>query len=89
MLLLSILSCGAFSVAWHYLANQRLRSWGAEVRPAASALAVSWGALLLVPWLASSATTATRVAEAARRSGVDAPSVPIAMLLLPVWGFAP
>jgi hypothetical protein len=88
VLVLSLLTLGAFSVYWHYAANHRLRSWGEEVRPALSALAISWGALILIPWLFSCATTANRVAHAARTRGIREPNIGVALLLLPVWGYA-
>src|ERR1700674_1985182 len=88
VLVLSLLTVGAFSVYWHYRANQRLRSWGEEVRPALSALAISWGALIFIPWLLSCATTAGRVAHAARTRGLSEPNIGVALLLLPVWGYA-
>ena len=89
VLVLSLLTCGAFGVYWHYNANHRLRSWGEEVRPALSALAVSWGALILIPWLVSCVTTTERVAHAARARGVSEPSIGASLALLPVWGYAP
>jgi hypothetical protein len=85
---LSLLTLGAFSVYWHYAANHRLRSWGEEVSPALSALAISWGALIFFPWLISCAATAARVAHAARTRGISEPNVGVALLLLPVWGYA-
>jgi hypothetical protein len=89
VLVLSLLTLGAFSVYWHYAANQRLRSWGEEVRPALSALAVSWGALLFLPWFGSCAATAYRVEHAARARNIQGPYIGLALLLLPVWGYAP
>ncbi|HET7481447.1 MAG TPA: DUF4234 domain-containing protein [Actinomycetota bacterium] len=86
---LSIVTIGAYAIYWHYRTNEILRDHGQPVRPALSGLAVSWGALLVVPALVSCATTALRVRRACLAAKVPAPNVAAALLLLIVAGYAP
>jgi hypothetical protein len=52
---------GAYGVYWYWQVNEDLRARGVPVRPALSALAVSWGVFLFLPPLISCFNTAQRV----------------------------
>jgi hypothetical protein len=80
VLLLSIATFGAYGVYWYWQVNEELRNRGVPVRPAVSALAVSWGMLLLIPAVVSCYLTAKRI----RSLGGKGPSLAIALLSLPL-----
>ena len=87
--LLALITAGAYGIFWHYRTNTELRERGERVRPALSALAVSWGLFLIVPAFVSVATTTDRIKNQAEQAGVKAPSVPVACLLAPLALYAP
>lgn len=80
--LASILTFGAYFVYWYWQTNETLRARGELVRPAFSALLVSWGAFLVVPALASMWMTADRVRNQRQKRGWEGPSPLVALLLI-------
>ncbi len=86
VLLMSILTFGAYGVYWYWQVNETLRMRGEEVRPAVSALAVSWGAFLVVPALVSCWRTADRLRD---QRGGGRPRPGLAVLLLLVLAYMP
>ncbi|MFJ4844361.1 MULTISPECIES: DUF4234 domain-containing protein [unclassified Streptomyces] len=70
--LLGTATLGVYWLIWYYRANRELRDFdpGIRVRPALAVLAVSLGALLLVPAAISLYNTGCRIARAQRRAGL-------------------
>ncbi|WP_405724055.1 DUF4234 domain-containing protein [Streptomyces sp. NBC_01537] len=69
--LLGFATLGVYWLVWYYRANRELRDFDPEikVRPALSLLAVTLGALLVLPAVASLYNTGCRIAQAQRRAG--------------------
>lgn len=70
--LLGFATLGVYWLVWYYRANRELRDFDPEirVRPALSVLAVTLGALLVLPAVASLYNTGCRIAQAQRRAGL-------------------
>ncbi|MFJ9911665.1 DUF4234 domain-containing protein [Actinacidiphila glaucinigra] len=87
--LLGPLTFGVYWLVWYYRANKELREFdpGIKVRPALAVLAVSLGALLLVPAVVSLYNTGCRIARAQRRAGLHATVSGLkGLLLAPAFG---
>ncbi len=79
---LGILTLGIYSLYWYYTINDELRSQGEEVNPVISLLAVTLGALLLVPPIVSMYNTASRIQRVQQRVGVTDLINPVLALVL-------
>jgi hypothetical protein len=70
--LLGLATLGLYWLTWYYRANRELRDFDPEikVRPALCVLAVTLGALAVLPAVASLYNTGCRIAQAQRRAGL-------------------
>ncbi len=84
---MSIVTFGALGGYWFWQVNEGLRTRGEDVRPALSALAVSWGAFFVVPALVSLWRTAARVRN--ERGGDRGPNPWLSLVLLPLLAYMP
>ena len=96
--LLSIVTLGLYLIYWWYTVNREMRDFARTVQPThplaasspgTSTLAVTLGALIIVPVFVTAHSTARRVCEAMRLSGLpphDRPSPPLYMLMFTVGG---
>ena len=70
---LALVTLGIYYVVWYYKINRELRDLGIGTSPWTSVIAITLGALILVPPFVSMWNTCGRIAEAERRFGVDPP----------------
>lgn len=70
--LLGFATLGLSWLAWYYRANRELRDFDPDikVRPALCVVAVTFGALVVLPAVASLYNTGCRIAQAQRRAGI-------------------
>ncbi|MFJ5218282.1 DUF4234 domain-containing protein [Streptomyces sp. NPDC088354] len=90
--LLGASTLGVYWLVWYYRANRELRDFdpGIKVRPALAVLAVSLGALLLLPAAVSLYNTGCRIARAQRRAGLSGSASGFkGVLLVPALGLMP
>jgi hypothetical protein len=90
--LLGFATLGLSWLVWYYRANRELRDFDPEikVRPALAVLAVTLGALLVLPAVASLYNTGCRIAQAQRRAGLRGSSSGLRGLALGlVFGLTP
>jgi hypothetical protein len=88
--LLTVLTLGVYGVVRHYVVNRELRDFGVDVRPAASALAMFPGALVVVPPFVTLWRTADRIGVAQETAGlVPSTSGPLAAVSIVLWLFVP
>ena len=95
---LTIVTFGLYLIYWWYIVNREMRDFArtvqpmhplAATRPGTSTLAVTLGALIIVPVFVTAHSTARRVGEAMSLSGLpphDRPSPPLYMLIFTVGG---
>jgi Domain of unknown function (DUF4234) len=90
---LSIITIGIYYVFWWYFINREMRDFGrargADLgqKPANSVLAITLGALIIVPALVTLWTTSERIQRTQEVAGVDRPANgPIIFILLLVIG---
>jgi hypothetical protein len=88
--LLSLITLGVYFFVWWYKINNELRNYGIDNNPARAVLAVTLGALLIVPPFVSVYNTADRIQKAQIKSGAEERIIPVLALLLVivVEGFA-
>ena len=80
--LLALVTFGIYYLVWYYKINRELRDVGIGTRPITSLLAITLGALIIVPPFVSIWNTCGRIAEAERRFGAPEPlSQGVGMLL--------
>jgi hypothetical protein len=80
---LGIITLGVYPLVWYFKINRELRSQGEDVSPGVALLAITLGAVLLVPPLVSMYNTAERIRRVQERKGVDSPiSAVLALVLL-------
>lgn len=70
VLLLSILTLGIYGAFWYYAINRELRDLGEDVSPGVALLAVTLGAVLVVPPFVSWYRTGARLRRLERSVGV-------------------
>lgn len=89
-ILLSFLTLGIYGIVWYYKINKEMKAFGAakgdadlaESRPGSSVLAVTLGAILVVPAIMSWLGTLNRVRRVQRLAGeADAISVGLCVVL--------
>jgi hypothetical protein len=66
-----ILTLGIYSLVWWYKINREARDFGIEVNPVLSVLAVSIGALIIVPPFVSVYRTGDRIAQMQQTAGMQ------------------
>lgn len=79
---LGVVTLGVYSVFWWYFANRELRDTGGDGSPAVSVLAVTVGALVIVPPLVSTWNTADRIRRVQEGAGSASPISPLLSLVL-------
>lgn len=79
---LTLITLGIYYYVWYYKTNNHLRYYGIEVSPAKATLAVSLGAILIVPPFVSYYNTAERIRRAQLKSGTEERIIPVLALLL-------
>lgn len=79
---LGIITLGLYTLYWWYAANRELRDIGGDGSPAVSVLAVTVGALVLVPPLVSNWNTADRIRRVQETAGSASPISPLLALVL-------
>lgn len=84
---LSILTLGIYGLYWYYAVNRELRDLGEDVKPGLSVLAVTLGALVIVPLFVSQYNTAERIRRLQERAGIASPLNPVVALVLLVIPF--
>jgi hypothetical protein len=89
-LVLPLITLGIYHFVWYYKINRELRDNGSDVEPGMALLALTLGAVLIVPPFVSVYNTGQRIAEAQRRAGVQADcSGGIGVLLMFLLGLYP
>lgn len=88
---LSLITIGIYYVVWWYKINNEMRNYGIVNKPAKATLAISLGALLIVPPFVSVYNTADRIKQAQDKASAKERIQPtLALLLFVVVGlFAP
>jgi hypothetical protein len=79
---LAILTLGIYPLVWYYKINAELRSQGEDVSPGMALLAVTLGAVLIVPPFVSLYNTAERIRRVQERAGVTSTINPVLALVL-------
>jgi drug/metabolite transporter (DMT)-like permease len=85
---LTVITLGIYFIVWYYKTNNHLRNYGIEAKPgvplspAKATLAVTLGALIIVPALVSYYNTADRILQAQKKSGAEERIIPVVALLL-------
>ncbi len=79
---LSIVTLGVYAYVWYYKINNELRNYGEDVDPTLALLAITIGAVIIVPALVSLYRTADRIKRAQERSGASERIIPILSFFL-------
>jgi drug/metabolite transporter (DMT)-like permease len=80
--LLSFITLGVYFFVWWYKINNELRHYGIPNEPARAVLAVTVGALIIVPPLVSFYNTADRIRQAQVKGNAEERIIPVLGLLL-------
>lgn len=86
-LALGVLTLGIYSLVWYYLINDELRAQGEEVNSVMALLAVTVGAVVIVPPFVSMYNTAARIQRVQQRVGLTdqiSPVLALVLLFIPV-----
>src|SRR5215510_15237269 len=86
-ILLPFVTLGIYSLIWYYKINRETRDLGVEANPGVSLLAISLGALILIPPFVSMFNTGGRIAQAQRSAGLAPTCSPVVGLLLWIFLF--
>jgi hypothetical protein len=86
-LLWPLLTLGVYWLVWYYKINREARRLGIRVAPVASLLAITLGAIIIVPPFVSFYQTGERIARMQRSAGLTRTCSPVAGLLLMVFLF--
>lgn len=81
---LSIVTLGIYYVVWWYKINNEMNNLGVQCNPTTSVLAITIGAVIIVPPFVSAYTTADRIKQAQERTGATERMIPVLALLLMV-----
>jgi hypothetical protein len=79
---LCIITLGIYPLVWYFKINAELRSQGEDVSPGVALLAVTLGAILIIPPFVSIYNTADRIRRVQERKGVDNPISSVLALVL-------
>ncbi len=79
---LGIITLGIYSLYWYYKINDEMRRLGEPVSPGLSLLAVTLGAVLIVPPFVSMFNTADRIRRLQEGNGVATPLSPLLALVM-------
>jgi hypothetical protein len=84
---LSVITIGVYYEVWWYKTNNHLRNFGIDNIPARATLAITLGALVLVPPFISYYKTADRILQAQQKTDASERIIPVlALVLLAVTG---
>ncbi len=86
-LLWPLLTLGIYALVWYYKVNRETQDLGVSASPGASVLAVTLGALLVVPPIVSFYQTGDRIAQAQRAARAPVTCNPVVGLLLTIFLF--
>ena len=87
---LSIITLGIYGLYWYYAINKELQTAGQKVEPVVSLLAITIGALLVVPPFVSLYNTADRTRRTQEHFGATNQIVPVlalVMVFIPIVSF--
>jgi hypothetical protein len=87
---LSIITLGIYGLYWYYAVNKELQADGEKVEPVMSLLAITLGALIIVPPFVSLYNTAARTQRAQQRHGAASeisPVLALIMVFIPIVSF--
>jgi hypothetical protein len=87
---LSLITFGVYGLYWYYTINREMRDLGEDVKPGRALLAVTLGALVIVPAVLSMYHTAERILRLQTRAGVQTPISPVlavVMLVIPIVNY--
>lgn len=87
---LSVITFGIYLLVWYFKINREMRDLGERVVPGLSLLAITLGAVLIIPPFVSVYNTAERVRRVQEHAGIANPISPIlavAFVLIPFIGF--
>lgn len=82
VLLLSFVTLGIYFFVWWYKINNELKNIGIKSDPTMSTLAVTLGAIVVVPVLVSYYKTADRIRQAQEKAGASERMIPILGFIL-------
>ena len=79
-----LITLGIYAFVWYYKVNREARDFDSriEVNPAVSVIAVTLGAIIIVPPFVSIYRTGERIATMQRSAGLEPTCIPIVGLLL-------
>ena len=86
--LLVIVTLGIYGIVWYYKINNELKNYGVRCDPVVSTLAITLGAILVVPPLVSVYRTADRIRQAQEQGQAAERMIPWLGLLLAVFAGA-
>ncbi len=75
--LLSFVTLGVYFFVWWYKINNELKNFGIKSDPTISTLAVTLGAIVIVPLLVSYYKTADRIRQAQEKAGSSERMIPV------------
>ena len=84
---LGLITLGIYPLVWYYKINTELRGQGEKVSPGVALVAVTFGALIIVPPFVSIFNTSDRIRRVQQRSGVSntiSPVLSLIMLFIPL-----
>jgi drug/metabolite transporter (DMT)-like permease len=80
----SFLTIGVYFFVWYYKINNELNNYGIQNNPANATLAVTVGALIIVPPFVSEYNTADRILQAQEKAESKERIIPVLALLLAI-----
>lgn len=86
---LSLVTLGIYPIVWWYKINREMRDLGENVSPGISVLAVTLGALLIIPPFVSLWMTSERISRVQERAGVQrftSPGIALILAIIPIAG---
>ena len=79
---LAVITLGIYYIVWWYKINNEMRNYGVQNSPAKATLAITLGALIIIPLLVSFYNTADRIRKTQEKSGASERIIPVLALLL-------
>jgi drug/metabolite transporter (DMT)-like permease len=82
---LSFLTIGVYFFVWYYKINNELNNYGIQNNPTNATLAVTLGALIIVPAFVSEYNTADRILKAQEKAEAKERMIPVLGLVLAIF----